>query len=813
MAPSNDRKISRRSLLASSLMLPAGLSFWNSIVDAKSAPLWNSVSAPAENKPDYEIRMVPLTRVDVLDGFWAPRMEANRTVSIWHCFDRMTRNDDFGVPKLIEGAAYMLAKRPDPKLEAYVDDRIDKLVAALTPRLGDPDKAVRVPGHFLEAGAAYCAVTGKRKMLDCALQAGAVINENFGPGKKTHIAEHEGLAIGLVQLFRETDNDRLWESAKFFIDQRGKADYPRQGVYATDRTYDQDQAPVVTQREAVGHCVRAMFLYIPLTDIAALTGQPDYRTADDAIWHDVVFHKIYVTGSIGSIRIHEQFGAPYELPNLSAWNETCASYGNVVWNHRLFLLHKDAAHIDVMERVLYNGFADGVTLKGDRFFYQNPLKSFGDYDRFEWINTPCCPPNVVRLMASIGSYIYAQTADSIYVNLFIGSKARIELGKDNTVEMVQQTRYPWDGAVKIMVGPKRAEHFAIRVRIPGWTRNQVLPSDLYRYEGGGAEPPRLSVNGAPVRIQLENGYAKIERKWQQGDVIQLDLPMPVRRVRSHPNAREDRELVALERGPLVYCAEWPDNGGHALNLVVPDDAQFKTEWRGDLLEGTEVVTGNVRAIKRAADGSIGTQPHSLAAIPYHRWANRGMGEMAVWMARDPKQAWITPEPPDPISKVDSSGGVPKTWTGYNDQNSDIGALYDGKDPLRSADESYRYFKMRPAVGAPAWIEYQFKEATKISLSQVYWFDDRRFCVIPKSWRILYRNGDNWTPVANANPYTVEKDRFNAVSFAPVMTSAVRIEIEPVTTSYKAGDIGPPDAMFIKAPIDWREFGILEWRVA
>ncbi|HWG60055.1 MAG TPA: beta-L-arabinofuranosidase domain-containing protein [Candidatus Acidoferrales bacterium] len=801
MAPIEDRKITRRSLLLSTCMLPAALSFWN------------SVSEPAEGAPDYEIRAVPLTRVDVLDQFWSSRMEANRAVSIWHCFDRMTRNDDFGVPKLIEGAAYMLAKQPDPKLEAYVDDRIDKLVAALTPRLADPDKAVRVPGHFLEAGAAYCAITGKRKMLDCALQAADVIAANFGPGKKTYIAEHEGLAIGLVQLFRETDHDAQWKSAKFFIDQRGKADYPRQGVYATDRTYDQDQAPVVAQREAVGHCVRATFLYIPLTDIAALTGQPEYQTADDAIWHDVVFRKIYLTGSIGSIRFHEQFGAPYELPNLSSWSETCASYGNAVWNHRMFLLHKDGAYIDVMERVLYNGFADGVSLKGDRFFYQNPLKSFGDYDRFEWINTPCCPPNVVRLTASIGSYIYAESADSIYVNLFIGSKAKVNVGKGNTVELAQQTRYPWDGAVRIMVGPQHEQNFAIRVRIPGWARNQVLPSDLYRYTDRSDAAPKLSVNGAPARIELENGYAKIERKWRKGDVIQLDLPMPVRRVRSRPEALEDREMVALERGPVVYCAEWPDNGGHALNLMVPDAAEFNSEWRGDLLGGSQVITGTVKALGRKADGSLETQPHPLVAIPYHRWANRGMGEMAVWLARDPKQAWIAPVPPDPIAKVDSSGGVPKAWTGYNDQNSDMGALYDGKDPISSADESYRYFKMRPAVGSPAWIEYQFKEPTKISSSQVYWFDDRRFCVIPQSWRILYREGDRWVPVSNAGPYSVAKDQFNAVSFAPVTTTAMRIEIEPVTTSYKAGDIGPPDAMFIRAPIQWRELGLLEWRVA
>ncbi len=804
MSAFEDTKITRRSLLRTACLLPPALSFWNSI------------SEPAENQPDYQIRPVPLTRVDVRDEFWTPRMEANRAVSIWHCFDRMTGDrDDFGVPKLIEGAAYMLAKRPDPKLEAYVDRRIDQLVAALLPRLANPEMAIRLPGHFLEAGAAYAAVTGKRKMLDAALRDAAVARANYGPGKKNYIAGHEGQEIGFVQLYRESGDPADWEFARYLIDERGQPNYPRQGVYATDPDYDQDQAPVTTQRTAVGHCVRATFLYIALTDIAALSGQPAYRVADDAIWRDAVSGKVYVTGGIGSIRYHEQFGAPFELPNLSAWDETCASYGNAVWNHRLFLLHHHAAYIDVMERVLYNSFADGVSLKGDRFFYQNPLKSFGNYERFDWINVPCCPPNVVRLTASIGSYIYAESADSLYVNLFVGSRAQVNVGREgNTAEIVQETRFPWQGETKITLNPRRPERFALRVRMPGWTRGEVLPSQLYRYADRGEGAPKLFVNDRPVPIELERGYARIDRLWRKGDVVRAEFPMPVRRVRSDPRAQEDKDLVALERGPVVYCAEWPDNGGHALNLIVPDRAEFQSEWRPDLLGGTQVITGKILSLQRAADGaSLETQPHQLVAVPYHRWANRGMGEMAVWLARDASKAWITPVPPAPIVSVESSGGVPYTWTGYNDQNSDIGALYDGKDPINSADESYRYFRMRPPAGTPAWLEYGFGGMTLVSSARVYWYDDRRFCLVPRSWRILYRDGGQWTPVADAGPYVVAKDRFNDVTFAPVLTDAIRLEVEPQTISYHAGDIGPPDAMFIRAPIDWREFGILEWRIA
>jgi len=306
-----------------------------------------------------------------------------------------------------------------------------------------------------------------------------------------------------------------------------------------------------------------MYLYIPLTDIAALTGQPEYEKADDTLWQDVVSRKMYLTGGIGSIRQQEKFGAAYELPNVSSWHETCASYGNVVWNHRLFLLHRDARYIDTMERVLYNGFLAGVSLKGDRFFYQNVLMSYGNYERFDWINVPCCPPNVVRLMASIGSYIYAKTANEIYVNLFIGSKADVKIASTD-VKITQETRYPWEGKVRMSINPERAAKFTVLVRMPEWAQNTPLPSDLYRYLDPTRETPTLRVNGSPVAIKLEKGFVRLERAWKAGDVIELNLPMPVHKVLAHERVQDDKGRIALERGPLVYCVEWPDNGGSAL---------------------------------------------------------------------------------------------------------------------------------------------------------------------------------------------------------------------------------------------------------
>jgi hypothetical protein len=805
-------KLTRRSLLLSTGLLSTGCL-------VPGIRFLNALDGLPKTASDYTVKPVPFTQVDIVDDFWAPRMEVNRNVSIWHCYKKMEEFEDFGSPKLIEGAAYMLAKRPDPKLEEYTDQVIDKLVAQLTPRLADPNKAVHVSGHFLEAAVAYYAATGKRKMLDAALEDGGVIDANFGPGKRDYISEHEGQKIGLLQLYRQTGDEKYLKLAKFFMDGRGKDDYPRTGEYAIDRTYAQDHERVVKQDEAVGHCVRATFLYIPLTDLAALTGSAEYQQAADKIWEDMVGHKLYLTGSIGSIRFHEQFGSAYELPNLSAWNETCASYGNIVWNQRMFQLHQDAKYIDVMERVLYNGFADGVSLKGDRFFYQNPLRSFGNYERFDWIDVPCCPPNVVRLLASLGSYIYAQSSDAVYVNLFVGSKAKISLPSGNTVAINQETRYPWEGAVSIVVNPERAEAFPVLVRIPGWARNEVLSGDLYEYADTVEEKPALSVNGRPVELKMESGYARIERKWAKGDKVELHFPMPVRRVKANAQVQEDRDMVALQRGPLVYCAEWPDNNGRALNLIVPESTKFESQWRPELLNGVQVVTGNVEALQREGDSSeLKRQPHPLVAIPYHAWSNRGPGEMAVWMSSDPQKAWVAPLPPDPISVVRSSGGVQKVWTGYNDQNDDIRALYDGKDPISSADESYLYFRMRPEPGTAAWVEYEFKAPSKVSSARVYWFDDRRFCRVPASWRVLYKDGDNkdgdaWKPVANVEPYVVAKDKFNAVSFEPVTTIAVRLEVEPATKLYKAGQIGPPAAMFIDKDTQWREFGLLEWRVS
>src|SRR5262245_16328159 len=597
--------------------------------------------APSDVGLDYPIHPVPLAQVDITDDFWAQRLELNRTVSIQHVFDRSEEHGGRAPAQLIEAAAYMLAKRPDAALAKRVDDLIEAVAAGIDARAADPEAAIRTQGTFLEAAVAYYEATGRTRALDAAVKAANAIDASYGPGKKTYISGHEGLKIGLISLFRQTGDTRYRDLAKFFLDERGKDDYPRQGEYALDRTYAQDHAPVVEQTEAVGHAVRATYLYIPLADMAALTGRPEYSQAEDRIWTDAVFRKTYVTGSIGSVRFHEQFGAPYELPNLSGWSETCASYGNVVWNHRMFLLHKDAKYVDQLERILYNGFLDGVSLKGDRFFYQNPLMSYGNYDRFDWINTPCCPPNVVSLIASIGRYVYATEADDVYVNLFVGGAAKLATS-GHTVQLRQETRYPWDGKIKLTVDPDQARSFAVNVRVPGWTSDEVMPGGLYKFIDRGAEPVTIRVNGKAVDARTSHGFARIDLQWRAGDIVEINLPMPVRRVVADTRVQDDAGRVTLERGPIVYAAEWPDNGGHALNIVVPDDARLASEFRGDLLDGVQVITGKVQAMARAGDGQLRAQPHQLVAIPYFAWANRGTGEMAVWLPREPGRARVSP---------------------------------------------------------------------------------------------------------------------------------------------------------------------------
>jgi len=413
---------------------------------------------------------------------------------------------------------------------------------------------------------------------------------------------------------------------------------------------------VIEQTEPVGHAVRAAYMYSGMTDMAALTGDEEYQKALDTLWDNVVGKKMYITGGIGSRGGGESFGGDYELPNASAYCETCAAIANALWNHRMFLLTGDAKYLDVLERVLYNGIISGIGLTGDKFFYSNPLTSYGQHKRSPWFTCACCPSNVTRFVPSVPGYVYATQGNDLYINLFVQNEAEIQTDSQ-VVHIKQETDYPWNGKIVIAIDPEKAKTFTISVRIPGWARNQPVPSDLYSYLKASDEKPRLQVNGTPLDFTVENGFVHIEGKWKKGDTIALELPMPIRRVLSQKKVEENTGRVALERGPLVYCAEWVDNQGYVSNIVLQDDAVLEPQFRENLINGMIRLHGKTTALKYDKDGKTPIKTkQGLVAIPYYAWAHRGQGEMIVWLARDESKARFLPQPTiASTSKVNVSG--------------------------------------------------------------------------------------------------------------------------------------------------------------
>lgn len=635
---------------------------------------------------DYPIVPVSFTDVHFNDSFWLPRIETNRKVTIPRAFEKCEETgridnfskagglmggeycgvypfDDTDIYKTIEGASYSLSIHPDPELEKYLDTVIAKIAVGqeedgylYTWRTIDPKGAsdwggptrwsnvgrsheLYNAGHLFEAASAHYQATGKRNLLEVALKFADLIDSVFGSDKKHDTPGHPVIEMGLAKLYRITGKEEYLELAKFFLNQRGR--HENRKSYGE---YHVDHKPVFEQDEAVGHAVRAAYLYSGMADVGALTGDTAYIRAIDRLWDNVVTKKLYLTGGIGAIgnpgrARGETFGQNYELPNLTAYNETCAAIGNAFWNYRMFLLHGDAKYLDVFERVLYNCIISGVSLEGDTFFYPNPLESDGKYafndgalTRKEWFECACCTGNIARFLPSIPGYVYAHRDDILYVNLFIEGSAIMKL-TGQAVAVQQQTRYPWDGAVKIIIDPVKSGKFAVYVRIPGWARNKPVPSGLYRYVDESGEEPLLKVNGESIDLYLEKGFARIRRYWRPGDVIELDLPMPVRRVLSHNYVKDNIGKVALERGPIVYCAEWVDNGGKVLNLLLPDESELQAEYREDLLKGLVVVKGKALAMSVGKDSQAVKKEQDFTAIPYYAWSHRGVGEMAVWLAR------------------------------------------------------------------------------------------------------------------------------------------------------------------------------------
>ncbi|PKK38167.1 six-hairpin glycosidase [Siphonobacter sp. SORGH_AS_0500] len=632
---------------------------------------------------DYPIQPVPFTDVKISSAFWQPRIETNRTRTIPFAFEkceetgridnfaiagklkkgefRGQRFDDSDVFKVIEGASYSLASHPDPKLEAYLDTVITKIAAAQEPDgylytirtiLGDRimEKDWRAGytrfnfingshelynvGHMYEAAVAHYQATGKKNLLNVATKNADYLLTVFGPDKLLEVPGHEEIEIGLVKLYRATKKKEYLDLAKFFIDMRGRKDLrrilivqkPDGSATHADSMYFQDHLPVTQQTEVVGHSVRAGYLYAGMTDVDAMMGSKTYSKALQKLWHNAADQRMYLTGGVGSDRSNEGFGENYHLPNKEAYAETCASVAQMLWNYRMFLESGEGAYLDIFERIMYNGFLSGVSLDGTHFFYPNPLeadgvtKFNGEATRVEWFATSCCPTNVTRVMPSLPGYVYATKDNNLYLNLLMGGTAKVSV-KNTPVELIQETNYPWNGFMKLTVNPERSMDFALQLRLPGWSQGKPVPGDLYRYQNAEVQPVVIKVNGKKIKYEVTKGFATLTRNWKKGDVVEMELPMPIRKVLANEQVEADRGKVALERGPLVYCVEGVDNGGDVNEISVSDQTKLK------FVNDPDFITTSVLIKGENADGK------KFTAIPYHLWSHRGVGKMAVWVPK------------------------------------------------------------------------------------------------------------------------------------------------------------------------------------
>jgi hypothetical protein len=605
------------------------------------------------------VEAVPFDKVKVTGGLWRERMDVNRKVSLPHVWGRCENSikgngdpskrlenfqkagglldgpftgtyfNDSDVYKILEGTANSLRNHPDEQLEAYADKVIDWIAAAqwedgyvytfYSLPTKKPDARwtnvgqmheLYCAGHLIEAAVAYHQATGKRKLLDVATCFADLICETFAPGKLEDAPGHQEIELALLRLYQVTGQQRYKDTAKFFIDQRGQG-----GVRRLYGTYSQDHIPFVQQEEGVGHSVRAGYLFCAATDIARLDENDDYANALFRLWDNIVNTKTYLTGGIGQPGGPEGFAGNYQLDN-NCYAETCSGIAFAMWNHRLHQMTGECKYADMVERTFLNNMLSSLSAEGDRHYYTNPLQT-GGRQRWEWPghDCACCPSNLVRVISSISGYVYSHDDDTININQYMASTGTVPVG-DNSVALTQTTNYPWDGNIAIEVRPESPDEFEIKLRVPGWARNQPMPGNLYRYLDTSDESISLTVNGSAMEATVENGYIPIRRKWTAGDRITLDLPMPVRRVVAHPKAVADKGLVALERGPIVYCAEFKDNDFPVGQLRLSDNAQFETKFEPDFFNGVVTI-----------------QSGDMKFIPYYLYANRGEGWMRVWMPR------------------------------------------------------------------------------------------------------------------------------------------------------------------------------------
>ena len=786
---------------------------------------------------DGALTQISFDKVTLQDDFWLPRLNTQkqtlvpfslektesavenlRRVGAYLRGERVT--EQFVGPyyvasdlfKVMEGAAYLLTLEKDEELERQMDEIIDVIAAAQAPdgylyehhilpkHLRNPrNNAGERPysyvdhshelynmGHMYEGAVAYFRATGKRKWLDVAEKNARHINKvffegdpNYNDGKPVMQAPgHEEIELALVKLYQATGEKLYLDMAKKFIDIRGVTYIPK-GTGLLSYDYAQQYKPVREQRYAIGHAVRATYLYSGMADVAAMTGDTTLEPALDAIWHDIVDRKMHITGGLGAVPGIEGFGPDYVLPNKDTYNETCAAVGNVFFNYRMFLMSGDAKYVDVAEVALYNNVLAGVNLAGNRFFYVNPLeadgrKAFnhGTAGRAPWFGTACCPSNLARLIPQVSGMAYSYAEDNVYCGFYMGSEVEVPMAGGNVV-LSQHTQYPFDGNITIEVTPKAdGEEFTLWLRVPTWCGEQFVPGELYHFDDSEAAAAVVRVNGRKVRSEVVDGFLPVRRAWSAGDVVELELPMPVRFSVADERVEADRNRVCVTRGPLVYCAEEPDNEYNVSSYFVKIENQSSSsvdEFTSGVLAA--IPTINLVASSASVDGE---SEADLTLIPYYAWNNRGDNmAMNVWFARDAETARN--------GMVMTVGNIAEVKASHTNNSDDVYAVADGKQPKTSHDTSISRWTSWSQKGKEQWLEIKLKSEQDVEAVSVYWYDDKGGVQLPVAWSIDYMSDGKWVEY---KPYVtdhfgVEGDKYNMVHpAAPVKTDMLRLKMKP-----------------------------------
>jgi uncharacterized protein len=756
--------------------------------------------ALAAERPLLKLRPVPFKDVTIQDSFWAPRRETNRVASIPFSLQKLEEAGnledmrlaargatngfrgpvfmDSDLYKALEAASYSLATHPDPVLEKQLDGIISLLASAQQPdgylnsyyTVKEPGKRwtnlrdcheLYCAGHMFEAAVAHFQATGKTTFLNIATRYADNIDSIFGPPpKRLGYPGHPEIELALIKLWRATGNQRYFELARFFVENRGRKFFATEHHEPLDKydgSYWQDDVPIYDHQNIKGHAVRAAYLMSGVTEVASQTGDERLLRMLDRVWRNTTERNEYITGGIGPSASNEGFTVDYDLPNLSAYQETCATIALAQWAHRLALLYGDARYVDILERGLYNGVLSGVSQDGTKFFYVNPLESAGNHHRSPWFGCACCPPNVTRTLAALGGYAYAVSADSLYVNLYLQGSAQAKIG-DTAVTLKVTTEYPWDGKVVLELSPAARAKFALRLRVPGWCQNASVA---------------VNHRSSPAAT-IQRGYLVVDREWKRGDRVELVLPMPVQRVAANPRVKADQGLLAIQRGPIVYCLEQCDQAEPLAAFWLPPEAQLKAAREPGLLGGVVSITGEARAASQQAWKHLLYQPApaanrvALKAIPYYAWDNRQPGAMRVWLPVAP-----------PVQPVRGLEAQAKVTVSFANDNSQPEGINDGHEPKSSSEQPEANCHWWPHKGTREWAQYTWKAPVQVSGAKVYWFDDtgRGECRLPASWHIEYLDQGDWKAVAATDNYAVAKDQWCAVRFAPVKTTALRLVVQ------------------------------------